>query len=111
MLIAASYFWSDTLNAFVFGHGPASPTLADVLMLTSLDISTVDNSHLFDTKPSAKVELVLSAVGPGTFRSTEEQDLSMQRNRPLSLICGWISLYSVVDQQDQLLFTYRQQKD
>jgi len=56
LLIAASYFWSDTLNTFVFGHGPASPTLADVLMLTGLDISTADNNHLFDTKPSAKVE-------------------------------------------------------
>jgi len=56
LLIAASYFWSDTLNAFVFGHGPASPTLADVLMLTGLDISTADNSHLFDNKPSSKVE-------------------------------------------------------
>jgi len=38
LLIAASYFWSDTLNAFVFRHGPASPTLADVLLLTGLDI-------------------------------------------------------------------------
>ena len=56
LLIAASYFWSDTLNAFVFGHGPASPTLADVLMLTGLDISSADTTHLFDTKPSAKVE-------------------------------------------------------
>jgi len=56
LLIAASYFWSDTLNAFVFGHGPASHTLADVVMLTVLDISTADNSHLFDTKPSSKVE-------------------------------------------------------
>jgi len=56
LLIAASYFWSDTLNAFVFGHGPASPTLADVLILTGLDISTADNSHLFDNKPSSKVE-------------------------------------------------------
>jgi len=56
LLIAASYFWSDTLNAFVFGHGPASPTLADVLMLTGLDISTPDTTHLFDTKPSAVVE-------------------------------------------------------
>jgi len=56
LLFAASYFWSDTLNVFVFGHGPASPRLADVLMLTGLDISTADNSHLFDTKPSANVE-------------------------------------------------------
>jgi len=57
LLIVASYFWSDTLNAFVFGHGPASPTIADVLMLTGLDISTADNTHLFDTKPSTKVEI------------------------------------------------------
>jgi hypothetical protein len=56
LLIAASYFWLDTLSAFVFGNGPASPTLADVLMLTSLDISTADNSHLFDNKPSSNVE-------------------------------------------------------
>jgi len=56
LLIAASYFWSDTLNAFVFAHGPASPTLVDVLMLTGLDISTADNSNLFDNKPSSKVE-------------------------------------------------------
>ena len=56
LLIAASYFWSDTLNAFVFGHGPASPTLADVLMLTGLDVSTTDSSHIFDTTPSAKME-------------------------------------------------------
>ena len=56
LLIAASYFWSDTLNAFMFGHGPASPTLADVLMLTSLDIASADDSHLYDHKPERKVE-------------------------------------------------------
>jgi len=57
LLIAASYFWSDTLNAFVFGHGPASPTLDDVLMFTGLDISTVDDNHLYDHKPERKVEI------------------------------------------------------
>jgi len=56
LLIAASYFLSDTLNAFIFGHDPTSPTLADVLMLIGLDVSTADSSHIFDTMPSAKVE-------------------------------------------------------
>jgi len=56
LLIAASYFWSDTLNAFLVGHGPASPTLADVLMLTGLDIASADDSHLYDRKPECKVE-------------------------------------------------------
>ena len=56
LLIAASYFWSDTINAFVFGHGSASPTLADVLMLTGPEIATDDDSHLFDSMPEHKVE-------------------------------------------------------
>jgi len=55
-LIAASYFWSDTLNAFLFGHGPTSHTLADVLMLTGLDIASADDGHLFDRKAERKVE-------------------------------------------------------
>jgi len=83
LLMAASYFWSDTLNAFVFGHGPASPTLADELMLTGLDVSTADTTHLFDTKPSAKVETRAIGGWSGTLKSTKEQVLSMQRNRPL----------------------------
>jgi len=56
MLIAASYFWSDTFNAFIFGHGPASPTLADVVMLTGLDVATADNGYLFGRKAKHKVE-------------------------------------------------------
>ena len=39
LLIAASYFWSNTLNAFVFGHGPMTITLANVYMLTGLRIT------------------------------------------------------------------------
>ena len=38
LLIAASYFWSNTLNDFIFGHGPMTITLADVYMLTDLRI-------------------------------------------------------------------------
>jgi hypothetical protein len=30
LLIAACHFWSNGSNAFLFGHGPMSPTLADV---------------------------------------------------------------------------------
>jgi hypothetical protein len=39
LLIAACHFWSNGVNAFFFGHGPMSPTLADVYMITGLDIS------------------------------------------------------------------------
>jgi hypothetical protein len=56
MLIAASYLWSDTFNAFIFGHGPSSPKLSDVVMLTGLDIATVDDGQLFGGKAEHKVE-------------------------------------------------------
>ena len=56
MMIAASYFWLDTLNAFIFGHNPASPTLADILMLTGLDISITDDGDIFNRKYEYKVE-------------------------------------------------------
>jgi hypothetical protein len=50
ILIAASYFWSDALNAFLFSHGLMATTLADVLVLTGLDISSLDTlfSHRND---------------------------------------------------------------
>ena len=38
LLISTSYFWSNTLNAFVFCHSPITITLADVYMLTGLRI-------------------------------------------------------------------------
>ena len=38
LLISTSYFWSNTLNAFVFCHGPMTITLADIYMLTGLRI-------------------------------------------------------------------------
>jgi hypothetical protein len=36
LLIVACHFWSNGVNAFLFGHGPMSPTLADVYMITGL---------------------------------------------------------------------------
>jgi hypothetical protein len=42
LLKVASYFWSDALNVFLFSHGPMTLTLADVLLLTGLDISSSD---------------------------------------------------------------------
>jgi hypothetical protein len=56
MLIAASYFWSDTFNAFIFSHGPASPTLADVVMFTGLGVATADDGQLFGHKAKFNVE-------------------------------------------------------
>jgi len=55
-MIATAYFWLDTFNAFMLGHGPASPSLADVHMLTGLDISTTDDGRLSNRKSDYKVD-------------------------------------------------------
>ena len=54
MLISASYFWSDTLNAFAFGHGLMTPALLDVMMLTGLNISASDRSYDLLSKTNFK---------------------------------------------------------
>jgi hypothetical protein len=40
LLKTIGYFWSDALNCFLFGHGPMTPTLLDVMMITGLNISS-----------------------------------------------------------------------
>ena len=37
-LMSASYFWPDAINAFIFCHGLMTVTLADVFMLSILNI-------------------------------------------------------------------------
>ena len=56
MLASASYFWSDAINGFLFGHGPMTPTLLDVMMLTGLNITAPDRSFNFLDKASFKIE-------------------------------------------------------
>ena len=56
MLISASYFWSDAINAFMFNHGPMTPTLMDVVMLTGLNIDASDRSFHLLEKASFKIE-------------------------------------------------------
>ena len=56
MLISASYFWSDAVNAFMFNHGPMTPTLMDVVMLTGLNINAPDRPFRVLEKASFKIE-------------------------------------------------------
>jgi len=37
--IAAAHFWSDAINAVIFGHGMMTLTLADVFMMTGLNVT------------------------------------------------------------------------
>ena len=56
MQISASYFWSDAVNAFIFNHGPMTPTMMDVVMLTGLNIHAPNRSFHSLEKASFKIE-------------------------------------------------------
>jgi hypothetical protein len=60
-LIAACHFWSNRANAFLFGHGPMSPTLADVNMITGLRVTGTVYPH--KDKGSSRQTGVRTGVG------------------------------------------------
>jgi hypothetical protein len=61
LLIAASHIWSNGANAFLFGHGPMSPTLADVYMITGLKVTGTVCPYKY--KGSSKQTGVKTGVG------------------------------------------------
>nr|BAD54657.1 aminotransferase-like protein [Oryza sativa Japonica Group] len=50
LMAAASYFWSNTINAFLFNQGPMTPTLIDIIMITGLDVTSSANPMRLNIK-------------------------------------------------------------
>nr|AAM08508.1 Hypothetical protein [Oryza sativa Japonica Group]AAP51813.1 hypothetical protein LOC_Os10g01940 [Oryza sativa Japonica Group] len=50
LMAAATYFWFNTINAFLFNQGPMTPTLIDIIMITGLDITSSANPMSLNTK-------------------------------------------------------------
>ena len=65
--ISASYFWSNTLNAFVFGHGPMTITLADVYMLIGLRIIGSMQPYDFLSASSKKLAKISDYTGWASY--------------------------------------------
>nr|AAT77891.1 hypothetical protein [Oryza sativa Japonica Group]ABF98694.1 expressed protein [Oryza sativa Japonica Group] len=49
LMAAASYFWSNTINVFLFNQGPMTPTLIDISMITGLDVTSSANPMSLNT--------------------------------------------------------------
>ena len=67
LLITASYFWSNALNAFVFGHGPMTITLADVYMLTGLRITGSLQPYEYLSAGSKKLAKISYCTGWASY--------------------------------------------
>ncbi len=50
LMTAATYFWSNTINAFLFNQGPMTPTLIDITMITGLDVTLSAHPMIMNTK-------------------------------------------------------------
>nr|BAD01210.1 aminotransferase-like protein [Oryza sativa Japonica Group] len=50
LMAAATYFWSNTINAFLFNQGPMTPTLIDITMITGLDVTSSANPMSINIK-------------------------------------------------------------
>ena len=76
LLITVSYFWSTTLNAFVFGHGPMTITLADVYMLTGLRITGSMQPYEYLSAGSKKLAKIADCTGWASYISNHVGDES-----------------------------------
>ena len=66
-LISISYFWSNTLNVFVFCYGPMTITLADIYMLTGLRIIGSMQPYDFLSVGSKKLAKILDCTGWASY--------------------------------------------
>jgi hypothetical protein len=72
LLIAACHFWSNGVNAFLFGHGPMPPTMADVYMMTGLDIS--GTMYPYEYKGSTRQKGVKTGSGHKSYIQNHMKD-------------------------------------
>jgi hypothetical protein len=72
LLIGVCHFWSNGVNAFLFGHGPMSPTLADVYMMTGLDIT--GSVYPFQYKGSSRQKGVKTGSGYKSYIQNHMKD-------------------------------------
>ena len=67
LLISLSYFWSNTLNAFAFGHGSMTITLDDVYMLSGLRITGSMQPYDYLSASSKKLAKILDCTGWASY--------------------------------------------
>ena len=102
LLISASYFWSNALNAFVFGHGSMTITLADVYMLTDLRITGLVDPYVYLSAGSKKLDKISKCTGWASYimnhigdeSSVSEREYVAFLNMAREIRLLWVVLWS-----------------
>ena len=94
LLISASYFWSNTLNAFIFGHGPMTITLVDIYMLIGLRITRSMQPYDFLSAGSNKLAKISNCIGWPSFILNHIGDESTLDDREhVAFLNTWLKIF------------------
>jgi hypothetical protein len=93
LLKAASYFWSNTYNAFVFGHGPMTPTLADIHMLTGLNITGQAHPHSLMVRHSYKFDSIRSRGWSNYIATHNATEKTVTEREHVAFLNMWLDRY------------------
>ena len=96
LMISASYFWSNTLNAFVFCHGPMIITLADIYMLTGLRIIGSMQPYDFLSAGSKKLAKISDCIGCASYILNHIGDGSIvDESEHVAFLNKWLNVFCV----------------
>jgi hypothetical protein len=88
LLIAAWHFWSNGVNAFLFGHCSMSPTPADVYMITGIDIS--GSVYPWEFKGSTRQTGVKSRSGYKSYIQNHMKDAPLSEVEYRAFLNMWL---------------------
>ena len=93
LLKAAALFWSDTLNCFMFRDGPAAPTLADVIMITGLDVSSADSPGTVFNKPNHRLDIKKISGGWKGYISHHQKTGTVVEREHVAFLNMWLEKF------------------
>ena len=94
LLIAVSYLWSNALNAFIFGHGLMTITLANVYMLTGLRITGSMQPYEYLSASSKKLAKISDYLGwVGYILNHIEDGLAISERDRVAFLNMWLERF------------------
>jgi hypothetical protein len=92
-MLKVLFFWSNTYNVFLFRQGPMSPSLADVHMVTCLNIRGHINPFNLLVKPSFKLESIRTRGWPQYIISHKSNSRSVSHREHTTFLNMWLDRY------------------
>jgi len=108
LLISASYFWSNALNAFIFCHGPMTITLDDVYMLTGLRTTGSMQPYEYLNAGSKRLAKIADYTGWASYILNHVEDGSSVSEREyVAFLNMWLEKFIFCGSSCGLTYNYK----